>query len=283
MVYLLGIVVVATRYGRGPSLVASILSVAALDFFFVPPVFTFAVSDVRYLFTFVVMLVVGLVTSSLAVRIRTQAEAARFREQRTAALYAMSRELASTRGVDQLPTTAMRTNSEVFRSQVVVLLPGAAGALASAEGGQFALDSNELGVSKWVHEHHQPAGLGTPPLPGAAALYLPLQAPRGPVGVLGIRPADRHSLDAPDQLHQLETFANQTPLALPRAQLAEEAQQAQVRIETERLRNSLLSSVSHDLRTPLATIKGAATTMLENGVKLNDRTRQELLESVREE
>src|SRR2546425_12947088 len=127
MVYLLGIVVVATRYGRGPSLVASVLSVAALDFLFVPPVFTFAVSDVRYLFTFAVMLLVGLVTSSLAARIRTQADTARLREQRTAALYAMSRELASTRGVDQLLTIAVRHISEVFRSQVVVLLPGAGG------------------------------------------------------------------------------------------------------------------------------------------------------------
>jgi two-component system, OmpR family, sensor histidine kinase KdpD len=284
MVYLLGLVVVATRYGRGPSLMASIVSVAALDFFFVPPVFTFAVTDVRYLFMFVVMLVVGLVTSSLAARIRMQADAARQREQRTAALYAMSRELASTRGLDELLTIAVRHVSEVFRSQIVVLLPASAeGGLASWSGGQFTLDSNELGVAKWVHEHHQPAGLGTSTLPGAAALYLPLQAPRGPVGVLGIRPADRHALDSPDQLHQLETFANQTALAIERAHLADEAQQAQVRIETERLRNSLLSSVSHDLRTPLATIKGAATTMLDNGAKLDDSTRHELLESVREE
>jgi len=282
MVYLLGIVVVATRYGRGPSLVASVLSVAALDFLFVAPVFTFAVSDVRYLFTFAVMLLVGLVTSSLAARIRMQAVAARQREERTAALYALSRELASTRGVDQLLTIAVRHISEVFRSQVVVLLPGAGGLVPSG-GGQFALDSNELGVVKWVHEHHQPAGLGTGTLPGAAALYLPLQAPRGPVGVLGVRPADPHALDAPDQLHQLETFANQTALAIERAQLADEAQQAQVRIETERLRNSLLSSVSHDLRTPLATITGAATTILESGSRLDAQTRQELLESVREE
>ena len=284
MVYLLGIVVVATRYGRGPSLMASILSVAALDFFFVPPVFTFAVTDVRYLFTFMVMLIVGLVTSSLAVRIRMQAEAARHREQRTAALYAMSRELASTRGLDELLTIAVRHISEVFRSQIVVLLPAASeGGLATWPGGQFTLDSNELGVAKWVHEHHQPAGLGTATLPGAAALYLPLQAPRGPVGVLGVRPADRHALDSPDQLHQLETFANQTALAIERAHLADEAQDAQVRIETERLRNSLLSSVSHDLRTPLATITGAATTILENGSKLDDDTRQDLIESVREE
>jgi two-component system, OmpR family, sensor histidine kinase KdpD len=283
MVYLLGIVVVATRYGRGPSLVASVVSVAALDFLFVPPVFTFAVSDIRYVFVFAVMLVVGLVTSGLAARIRTQADSARQREQRTAALYAMSRELASTRGVDQLLTIAVRHISEVFRSQVVVLLPGTAGTLAPWGVGQFTLDANELGVARWVHEHHQRAGLGTATLPGATALYLPLQAPRGPVGVLGIRPADPHALDAPDQLHQLETFANQTALAIERAQLADEAQQAQVRIETERLRNSLLSSVSHDLRTPLATITGAASTILENGSRLDAQTRQELLESVREE
>src|SRR5262245_58042947 len=284
MVYLLGIVVVATRYGRGPSLVASILSVAVLDFLFVPPVFTFAVTDVRYLFTFVVMLVVGLVTSSLAARIRMQADAAREREQRTAALYAMSRELASTRGLEELLKIAVRHISEVFRSQVVVLLPGSGGeSLESSSCGQYAVDSNELGVAKWVHEHHQPAGLGTATLPGAAALYLPLQAPRGPVGVIGIRPADRHELDSPDQLHQLETFSNQTALAIERAHLADEAQHAQVRIETERLRNSLLSSVSHDLRTPLATIKGAATSMLDNGATLDARTRKELLESVREE
>src|SRR5882672_7772906 len=240
MVYLLGIVVVATRYGQGPSLVASILSVAALDFFFVPPVFTFAVSDVRYLFVFMVMLVVGLVTSSLAARIRAQAVSARQREERTAALYAMSRELASARGVDALLTIAVRHVSEVFRSQVVVVLPGAAGSLDGWSGGQFALDANELGVARWVHEHHQPAGLGTATLPGASALYLPLQAPRGPVGVLGVRPPDGHAFDAPDQLHQLETFSNQTALAIERAQLADEAQDAQVRIETERLRSSLL-------------------------------------------
>ena len=112
---------------------------------------------------------------------------------------------------------------------------------------------------------------------------MPLQAPRGPVGVLGVRPPDGHAFDAPDQLHQLETFSNQTALAIERAQLADEAQDAQVRIETERLRSSLLSSVSHDLRTPLATITGAASTILESGSQLDAQARQELLESVREE
>jgi two-component system, OmpR family, sensor histidine kinase KdpD len=283
MVYLLGIVLVAMRAGRGPSLAASVLSVAAFDFFFVPPYFTFAVTDTRHLFTFFVMLVVGLVISGLTVRSRTQAEAAHHREQRTAALYAMSRELAGTRGIDDLLQVAARHVAEVFRTAVAVLVPDGGGALASWSGSQFALDTSDVGVARWVYEHRQPAGLGTNTLPGASALYVPLLGSTGAVGVLGVRPADPHAMDEPERLHQLETFAAQTALALERAWLAEEAQQAAVRIETERLRNSLLSSVSHDLRTPLATITGAVTTILDEGGRMEAATRGELLESVREE
>jgi two-component system, OmpR family, sensor histidine kinase KdpD len=283
MVYLLGVIAVAMRRGRGPSLLASVLSVAAFDFLFVPPYLTFAVSDTQYLVTFVVMLLAAVVISSLTIRIRTQAEAAREREERTAALYAMSRELASTRSVDALLTIAVRHISEVFHSQVVVLLPDAGGRLAPWPEAQYAMDANELGVSRWVFEHRQLAGLGTATLPGASALYLPLLASQGSIGVLGIRPTDRHSLDAPEQLHQLETFANQTALAIERANLADQARDAQVRIEGERLRNSLLSSVSHDLRTPLTTITGAISAILENGSRMDAPVRQELLESAREE
>jgi two-component system sensor histidine kinase KdpD len=283
MVYLLGIVAVAMRTGRGPSLVASLASVAAFDFFFVPPQFTFAVSDVRHLLTFLVMLIVGLVISGLTVRTRSQAEAAVHREQQTAALYAMSRELASTRGVDTLLQIAVRHVAEVFRAQVVVLLPAAGHVLAPWPGGQFEVDANDLGVGRWVFEHRQPAGLGTATLPGASALYVPLLGSTGPVGVLGLRPADRRAMDEPERLHRLETFAAQTALALERARLASDAQEAEVRIETERLRNSLLSSVSHDLRTPLATITGAVSTILHKQTRLDAGTERELLESVHEE
>jgi two-component system, OmpR family, sensor histidine kinase KdpD len=283
MAYLLAVIVVATRCGRGPSLMASVISVAAFDFFFVPPYFTFAVADYQYLVTFAVMLVVALVISGLAGRMRTQAEAAREREQRTAALYAMSRDMASTRGIEHLAATAVRHIGEVFRAQVVVLFADASGMLRQRGGTPpFALDSNESGVARWVYEHRQAAGLGTATLPGAGALYLPLISPRGPLGVIGVRPADRHALEAPEQSHQLETFANQTAVALERARLADEAQEAEVRIETERLRSSLLSSVSHDLRTPLSTITGAVSTVLDGPAQLDSDTR-ELLESAREE
>jgi two-component system sensor histidine kinase KdpD len=284
MLYLMAIVAVAMRHGRGPSVAASLLSVAALDLFFVPPYLTFAVSDVRFALTFVVMLVVGLVIGTLTVRVRTQADAARQRELRTAALYAMSRELASTRGVADLVGVVVRHLREVFRSDVLVLLPGGDGGLVTqAAAGDLRLDATEMGVARWVYEHRRPAGLGTATLPGARALYLPLVAPRGPVGVLGVRPADPGDLRSPDQQHHLETFANQAALAIDRTSLADEARAAAIREETERLRSSLLSSVSHDLRTPLAGITGAVSTVLDNDAQLDAATRRELLESARAE
>ena len=285
MVYLLGVVGVSARSGRGPSTFASVLSVVAFDFFFVRPYFSFAVADTKYLMTFGVMLVVGLVISTLTVRIRAQAESARKRERRMASLYAMSRELASTRGVEDILGAAVRHIVEVFRGQVAVLLPDASGQLARHAGFPtgFEMDSTELGVSKWVYEHGQMAGLGTATLPGAKALYLPLVASRGTLGVFGLQPTESRSLDSPEQLHQLEAFANQTALALERTQLAGAAQQARLRAETERVRSSLLSSVSHDLRTPLAAITGAASSLLEGDKRLDAATRQDLLETVHEE
>jgi len=195
------------------------------------------------------------------------------------------RELAATRSVDDLLKISVRHIADVFKSQVVVLLPSEGGGLSArgASEDRFDLDARELAVARWVFEHRQAAGLGTSTLPGASALYVPLAASRGPVGVLGLRPADRHGLETPEQMHQLETFANQIAVAIERALLADEARDAQVRMETEHLRSSLLSSVSHDLRTPLATITGAVSTVLENGGRLDERTRRELLESVRGE
>ena len=179
---------------------------------------------------------------------------------------------------------AVRHVTEVFATEVAILLPAAEGGLVSQGGASsFDQDANDLGVARWVFEHRQPAGLGTPTLPGARALYLPLVASSGTLGVLGARPSNPHAFDAPEQIHQLETFANQTTLALERARLAEEARVAEVHVETERLRSSLLSSVSHDLRTPLATITGAASTLLASGARVDDDTQRELLESMRDE
>jgi two-component system sensor histidine kinase KdpD len=235
MIYLLGVVAVARRSGRGPAILASVLSVVAFDFFFVPPYLTFAVSDVQYLVTFAVMLLVALIISTLTVRLQQQAEAARQRERRTAALYAMSRDLANRRDTNSLLEAATRHISEVFDSQVALLLPDANGRLETrgtgeqrdiAGQGMFTLDAKELGVAQWVYEHQQMAGLGTATLPSTEALYVPLIASRGVSGVLGVRPNWPRRLLALEQVHLLETFASQTALAIERATLAEEAQNA---------------------------------------------------------
>jgi two-component system sensor histidine kinase KdpD len=285
MMYLLAVIAVSMRTGRGPSVLASVLSVAAFDFFFVPPHFTFAVSDTQYLVTFAVMLIVALVVSGLTVSIRAQAQAARERERRTSVLYAMSKELASTRQLTELLDVALRHLVDVFGGRMVLLLPDASGRLEPRASllAPFHMDPNDVAVSQWAFEHRQPAGMGTDNLPGAQMVFIPLVASRGIVGVLGMRLADPHLFDGPDARHLLETFANQIALAIERGLLAEEAQSAQVNVESERLRNTLLSSVSHDLRTPLAAITGGTSTLLDPTARLDDSGRQELLETMHEE
>ncbi len=285
MVYLFGVAVVATRWGRGPSSLASLLSVAAFDFFFIPPRFSFAVSDIQYVLTFAVMLVVALLISRLAAHKSQQAEAARVREQRTAALYAMSRDLATQRGLEKLASIASRHIQEVFECQVAVFLPDRDGRVHLHRGDalHFDLDPKEAGISQWVFDHKESAGHGTNTLPGSGSLYLPLIGSRGPVGVLGVQAPKPDALVGPEQLHLLETFANQMALALERARLAEETQEAHVQAETERMRNAVLSSVSHDLRTPLATIIGATSGLLNDDGSADPASRRELISSVRDE
>jgi two-component system sensor histidine kinase KdpD len=284
MVYLLGTILAAARFGRGPGILASVLSVAAFDFFFVPPPLTFVVSDTEYLVTFAVMLVVAIVISTLTARTRAQAEAARHREGRTAALYRMTGDLVSRRVVDDLLEATVRHVAEVFGSAVAVFVPDAEGRPTRRAGQLGAAESaNEQAVIRWVQEHGQMAGRGSATLPGAQALYVPLVASRGSVGVLGIALPSGDGPVAPEQLHLLETFAAQTALAIERVALAEEAQQARLRSETERLRSSLLSAVSHDLRTPLAAITGSASTLVEGGDALDPGTRRELAQGIQDE
>jgi two-component system sensor histidine kinase KdpD len=278
MVFLVGIVLVAVRYGRGPSILASLLSVVAFDFFFIPPHLTFAVSDTQYLITFGVMLLVGLTISNMTARIKEQAEIARERERRTASLYSMSREFANNSSADALADAAIDHIHDVFDSQVILFLPGADGELQTygSDAAKQKLNEQERGVMRWVYDHGQEAGVGTQTLPGSDGFYLPLQTPQGKIGVIGIYPPTHgaHRVFSPDQLHLLEIYGNQTALAIERARLSEQTERAQVQIETERMRNSLLSSVSHDLRTPLAAITGAVSGVLENDKQLDSHSKE---------
>jgi len=282
MIYLLGVVITASLTTKWPALLAALLSVAAFDYFFVPPRFTFAVSNTRYLVTFAVMFFVALATSRLTLRIKEQANDALWKEQRTAALYDLSRELVRERDMDKLKAIAEQHIGKVFDSIVIVLLPDVDGKLLPPIH-DFPWNEREREAAQWVFDNRQPAGSNALTGPDADALYLPLIASAGNIGVVGLRPrAAGEKLDQ-GQLRYLEAFINQTGIAIERALLAEQSHQALVKAETESLRNTLLSSISHDLRTPLTSVTGAVSTLLAADAALDQQSRRELLETIQEE
>jgi two-component system sensor histidine kinase KdpD len=282
MIYLLGVVVTASRTTKWPALFSASLSVAAFDFFFVHPRFTFAVSNLRYLITFAVMFFVAMVTSRLTLRIRQQAQDARLKEQKTAALYDLSSELVRERDLDTLKAIAEQHIGKLFDSNVVVLLPDAHGTLPPPAG-NFRWSEQERETAQWVFDNRQPAGLNALTGPDAEALYLPLVASAGNIGVVGLRPLNAAEKPDQGQLRYLEGFINQTGIAIERALLAGESHRALVKAEAESLRNTLLSSISHDLRTPLTSVAGAVSTLLTADAALDEKSRRELLETIQEE
>jgi two-component system sensor histidine kinase KdpD len=284
MLFLLAVMIAAARYGTRPSVLASALGIAVFDFCFVPPYYTFAVAHASYLFTFVVMLVVALLISRLAARIRGQADAAREREQHTAALYALSRRLAAARDAQELAAAISAQVRETFRAPGTVFLPDERGDLeAVAAANDATLSEAALGVARWVLAHQQPAGTGTDTLPGADALYLPLTASNRAVGVLRVGLRDPRRARDPIERQLLEAIAGQAGVAFERADLVRRSERARLEIEAERLRTALLSSLSHDLRTPLGAIEGAASTLLESGAAIDAADRRDLLAAVLDE
>jgi two-component system sensor histidine kinase KdpD len=263
MLYLLAVVVASARFRRGPAVIASLVGIASFDFFFVHPFYTFSVSDVRYVLTFGVMLVVALVLGNLTGRIRSQAESAREREQRTSALYGLSRELAAARDRHAVLAAALRSLRDTFAIDAAALLPGEAGGVAVVGSPPYPFDERERAVAQWSFDHRQAAGRGTTTLPGAGALYLPLESSGRAVGVIGLPLANPAEFRDPARRRLLESLAGQTGAALDRLVLAERSRESEVEVEAERLRTALLSSLSHDMRTPLASIEGAASTLLQ--------------------
>ncbi|MBN3789687.1 DUF4118 domain-containing protein, partial [Burkholderia sp. Ac-20353] len=268
MLYLLGVVFSAVRLGRGPGVLQSFLSVAAFDFFFVPPRMSFSVSDTQYLLTFFGMLLTSLVISHLTSTLTRQASVAQRRERRTGAMYAMARELAAALTTEQIVEIGGRHVSEVFRARVAILLPDSADKVQQKieePDATVTLTGPDLDndVGQWVYDQQKPAGHGTDTLPATTALYLPLKAPMRTRGVLAVVSNDARELEVPEQQRMLDAFAAQIALALERVHYVEIARDALVSMESERLRNSLLSAISHDLRTPLTTIVGFSS-MLAN-------------------
>jgi two-component system sensor histidine kinase KdpD len=231
------------------------------------------------------MFLVAIVISGLTQRARNQAAAAQERERRTAALYALSRELLDAKELREVIDAAARQIETVFGALVAVYVPGPEGRLvrAYASLGVGEASERDASISQWVWSHRQEAGLGTSTLPGGSALFVPLVSSGSAVGVVSVTPEQSGRFERLEQRRQLDAFAAQMAVAMERARLAEATEKARLEVETEQLRSSLLSSVSHDLRTPLAVITGAASTLLENGKALDAATRQELTKTVLEE
>ena len=283
MVYLLVIALAALRFGRGPAIAAAALSVALYDVFFVVPYYTFHVADAGHIFTFVMMFAIGLVISELTLRARRQERRARSREARTAALYALSRDLASALDRDQAAETIAAHAAPDIGDSAIVLLPGADGGLAVAAraGRDLELDEARIAAARWALHHGRAAGTTTDTHPGAGVLCIPLAAGDPPHGVLVLDAAGAGRSARAEQRHFVDAFVRQSALALERAHLADAAKAAALRARSEEMRSALLSAVSHDLRTPLAAITGAATTLLDRQAASGDQ--RELLVAVCEE
>ena len=286
MIYLLVVVLAALYLGRGPAVLAAVLSVLVFDFFFVPPYLTLAVSQVEYIFTFLGLLIVGLLISDLTARVQEQFEAARSRERDTTALYAFSRDLAVAADLESIVRAVGANVGQTLGRDVAILLPAGEGGTSLAvhtPAPGSTLDEHEMAVATFAFEHGQPAGRGTDTLPDAGLRYLPLITARGKVGVLGVWAAETPRYLTPDQRRVLEAFASLTAVAIERVYLAEAAGQVQVLEAADKLQSALLNSISHDLRTPLVSITGALSTLLEKGVKPDDEARRVLLETAAEE
>jgi two-component system sensor histidine kinase KdpD len=288
MVYLVGVVAASVWLSRRASVAASIVSVLAFDFCFVPPRFSFSVTDAGYLVTFVIMLVVALVLSGMASRLRAQADSAVLLERQASELSEFSKNLATARGAANLLRVAHEHIARIFGCTAFALTPNADGKLENAfvSEADDALGDKDVGVAQWVFDNGKPAGLSTQTLAEADALYLPLAGSEAVLGVLGLRPDGPEAADAlelPDRRRLLEAVAQQTALALDVDRLEEKAKTTLVAAEREKLRAALLSTVTHDFKTPLAAIAGSAESLMALGQAATPEVRRSLEDNIANE
>jgi len=283
MLFLLTVVIVSARYGRGPAVFSSLLSVASFDFFFVPPQFSFAVSDAQYLLTFGVMMAVALITAHFTAGFRYQARVAGHRESRAQALYELARELSAALASEHVLEISGKQLEQTFRARAALILPDREDRLDFSPGANLTRPARiDESIAQWVYDHAQPAGLGTDTLAGSDVLYLPLVAPMRTRGVLAIETDNPRWLLVPEQRRQLESFCSLIAIALERVHYVEVAREAVLKMESERLRNSVLAALSHDLRTPLTALIGMADSLTRSDPKLAGDQRA-WAESIREE
>jgi two-component system sensor histidine kinase KdpD len=256
LVYLLAIIMLSLRVGRGPVLAAGVLSALTWNFLFIPPRFTFEISKVEDATLFFTYFVVALVTGHLTSRIRAQALNERMREERATALFELTRALAEAGTLDEAVFAALRQADELFDAKTALVLADAGGVITPHFAGSFALDDKERGVAEWVHQNRRVAGRFTDTLPGSAAFYLPLVREEKALGVLGVVVPAGRTLNL-GQRDLLEAFARQLALIVEREYLREAGEREKLLAESDKLHRVLLDSVSHELRTPLAVITGS--------------------------
>jgi two-component system sensor histidine kinase KdpD len=282
MIFLIGVLLSALRFGLMPSIFASLLSAAVYNFFFIPPLYTFSIASTYEVLSFLVFLIVAVLTSNLAGRVRDQAEMARRRMRTTQSLYEFSRKLAGAFKLDDLLWALAYQVVSVLRGNVVVLLPEDEKLeIKASYPPEDTLGAAEWAAARWSWQHGEPAGKGSGTLPTAEWYFLPLKTGRATLGVLGLQRPDEPQL-APEERRLIEAMLDQAAVAIERSELDREVGEARVAAETEKLRNALLSSISHDLRTPLASILGSVTT-LNSPASLADTTRRDLQVTIQEE
>jgi two-component system sensor histidine kinase KdpD len=284
LVFLTAILASAVAYGLWPSLFACLISVLAYNFFFLPPLYTFTIADPENIVALFFFAVVAVIVSNLTARVRQQAVSAGQRARTTEDLYLFSRKLAGAVTLDDLLWATAFQIASMLKMRVVMLLPeGETVAVRAGYPPEDMLDESDLAAAKWCWQHNQSAGRGADTLPGAKRLFLPIHTGRGAVGVVGLDSDRPGPLLSPDQRRLLDALADQAALAIERINLAEDVDRARLSAETERMRSALLTSISHDLRTPLAAILGSATSLKGYRQALDDRAQQELVGTIQEE
>lgn len=281
---LTAILIGAVRYGTGPSLLACLAGALSYNFFFLAPIYTFTIADPENVVALFFFSVVAVIVSNLAARLRGQVLATAQRARTTESLYQFSRKLAVSLTLDDLLWATCHQVAALLQVRCVILLPDG-GELTVRAGfpPEDYLEDADLAAARWSWDHNHPAGRGSDTLPGAKWLFLPMRTARGVVGVIGIAGDMAGALLTPERQRLLDALADQSALAIERVNLAQDLSQARVQAEAERLRAALLTSISHDLRTPLASILGSATSLRSRGVLLDPETREALLATVVDE
>ncbi|HEX4026067.1 MAG TPA: sensor histidine kinase KdpD [Rhizomicrobium sp.] len=289
LVLLVAVLASAVTYGLVPSLFTCLICALTYNFFFLPPLYTFTIADPENVITLVVFMLVAGAASNLTARVRMQAIVARQRAATTEDLYRFSRKLAGIASLDDLLWATAYQVAHMLRLHVVLLMPNSdesGGEELMVRAGyppEDTLDDGDLAAAKWAFEQGQEAGRGADTLPGARRLFLPMRTARGVVAIIGLDSDQEGQLLAPDQRRLLDSLSDQTALAIERLHLAEEADRSRVAAETERLRNALLTSISHDLRTPLASILGSASSLKAYRDSLGVGEQNELIGTIQEE